>query len=189
MEINNSETDYELMARYYSGTPHDQDPPKALINEMQAGEHKHHILQALCRSALRQGSGSDCGACNAYIIAPARSKVRALLPEVFPGCTVSTWKPTTKKAKGKVHEALTHIKKYFEDHPNGVLLFTKLRAVVGYTPSNFNNRIRNKDRFKAGLEELGVEEVIHGNGRHCNALARKASSFGPVEGAEYIADV
>lgn len=156
---------------------------------MQAGEHSHHILQALCRSALRQGSGLDCGPCNAYIIAPKRSGVRNLLPQVFPGCKVGIWKPTKKKAKGKVEEALTYVQMHFEDYPDGDLPFAELRSVLGYDASNFNNRIRNHDSFKAGLEEMGIEEVIHGKGRHRNALAKLTQPFGPLEGAEYIADV
>lgn len=156
---------------------------------MQAGEHKHHILQALCRSRLRQGNGSECGHCNAYIIAPARSKIAELLPEVFPGCKLSTWKQVKPKARGKVYDALTHVELFFEDDPFGVLTFVELRNVLGYEASNFRNRIRKHDSFKAGLKELGVEEVILGSGRFCNAFARQVQTFGSLEGATYIANV
>ncbi|OWY07706.1 hypothetical protein B6V72_18830 [Thioclava sp. F34-6] len=186
---NHPETDYEMKARHYSEVPNDQDAPKTIVDDMQAGEHKHHILQALCRSALRQGSGLECGHCNAYIIAPKRSGVRNLLPQIFPGCKVGSWKPTKQKAKGKVQEALTYVQMYFEDYPDGVLPVAEIRSVLGYDASNFRNRIRNHDSFKAGLEGLGIEEVIQGNGRHCNALAKVTQPFGPLEGAEYIADV
>lgn len=147
---------------------------------MQAGEHKHHILQALCRSALRQGSGLECGPCNAYIIAPKSSGVRKLLPQVFPGCKVGTWKPTKQKAKGKVQEALAYIQKYFEDYPDGVLLLRELRSALDYEDtSNFRNRVRQHDSFVAGLEKLGVEEFIQGNGRHYNALRKQDSDCNP----------
>ena len=187
---NYAETDYEMAARHYGGTPNDQEAPKTLVEDMQAGEHKHHILQALCRSALRQGNGLECGRCDAYIIAPKRSGVRYLLPQVFPACKVGIWKPTKKKAKGKVQEALTYVQMYFDDYPDGVLLFAELRSGLCYdNASNFRNRIRHHDSFKAGLEELGIEEVIYGSGRHCNALAKVTQPFGPLEGAECISDV
>ncbi|WP_394200133.1 hypothetical protein, partial [Litoreibacter albidus] len=176
---NYSETDNEMLARYYSDIPSDQDVPKALIHDMQAGEHMHHILQALCRSALRQGSRLECGPCNAYIIASAGSRVRELLPVVFPGCRVGTWRRSREKPKGKVQDALTYIEGYFDDHPYGVLRFTELRSHLGYDASNFSKRIRQHDSYIAGLEDLGVEEVSVGNYRHRNALMMKPSLFGP----------
>ncbi|SLN32579.1 hypothetical protein ROG8370_01291 [Roseovarius gaetbuli] len=181
---NHPETDYEMKARHYSGIPNDHDVPKALVDDMQAGEHMHHILQALCRSAVRQGNGSDCSPCNAYIIAPKRSGIRAFLTEVFPGCTVSTWLPTEKKPKGKVQQALLFVEMHFKDCPDEVLLFTKLQSELEITnASNFRNRIRHHEDFKAGLEALGVEEVTVGNRHHRNAFARKPMPFGPVAGA------
>lgn len=177
---NYAQTDYEMAARHYGGIPNDQDAPKTLVDDMRAGEHKHHILQALCRSALRQGSGLECGLCNAYIIAPERSGVRKLLPQVFPGCKVGTWKPSNKrKATGKVQEALAYVQMYFEDYPDQVLSFTDLRSVLGYDASNFRNRIRTHDSFVAGLEALGIEECIQGNGRYNNAFCMTPSNCNP----------
>lgn len=186
---NYSETDYEMLARYYCGIPSNQSVPKAIISDMQAGEHRHHILQAMCRAALRQNSGLECGHCNAYIIAAKGSGVRELLPEIFPGCRVGTWRRSKEKPTGKVRDALTYIEDYFEDHPDGVLLFTKLRSHLGYDASNFRRAIRDHDSFIAGLEELGVEEETVGNKRHRNAFARKPSLFGPVEGSSYAVNV
>lgn len=188
--INNySVTDYEMMARYCSGIRNHQKVAKSLAKEIETGEHMHHILQALCRSAVRQGSGSECGLCNAYIIAPKWSGIRGLLPVAFPGCTVSTWEPTRKKPRGKVQDALTYVAMHFDDYPDEVLRFTELRAELGYDASNFRDRIRKHSSFTAGLEALGIEETIVGNYRHRNALAKKPQSFGLVDDASYIADV
>lgn len=189
--INNySETDYEMMARYYSGIRNHQTVPKSLVAEIEAGELMHHILQALCRSAVRQGSGSECGPCNAYIIASKRSRVRDLLPEVFPSCSVSTWEPTRKKPKGKVQEALTYVEMHFTDYPDEVLRFIDLQSELEIkSSSNFRRTIRDHDSFKAGLEVLGIEETTVGHFRHRNAFSKKQQCFGSVEGADYIADV
>jgi hypothetical protein len=157
---NYREIDYEMLARHYSGVGNDQKVAKALARKMEAGEHQHHILQALCRSAIRQGNGSSDTPCNAYIIAPKRSGVRAFLPEVFPGCSVLPWLPTKAKPKGKVQEALTFIEMFFEDYPDQVLPFAELRQELGGTSvSNFNSRIRNHPNFKAGL--ITGNEVGH----------------------------
>lgn len=188
--INNySVTDYEVMARYCGDIANDQRVPKILVEEMAAGEHMHHILQALCRSSVRLASGSECGRCNAYIIAPKRSGVRKLLPKVFPGCTVRAWKPAKSKPKGKVQEALTYVAMHFDDYPDEVLRFIELRNQLGYDASNFRDRIRKHDSFKAGLEALGVEEVTVGSYRHRNALAKKPQHFDPIEDATYIVNV
>ena len=185
---NYREIDYEMMAKYYGDVGNDQEVTKALTRKMVAGEHQHHILQALCRSAIRRGNGSDVP-CNAYIIVPKRSGVRAFLPEVFPGCTVLPWKPAKAKPKGKVQEALTFIETFFEDYPDQVMPFTDLRQELGYDASNFRDRIRRHPTFTAGLEDLGIEEVTVGNYSHRNAFAKKQPTFGPVEGSTYTADV
>ena len=178
---NHPETDYEMKARYYSGIGNDQKVPQTLVEEMAAGEHKHHILQALCRSAVREGSGSECSPCNAYIIAPKRSGIRNLLPEIFPGCMIGTWEQARKKLTGKVQEALTYIEMFFDDYPEGTLPFTELRSELGYDASNFRRRIRDHDTFRAALEEMGIEETTTGNAGHRNALAMTWKAIGLVD--------
>lgn len=187
---NHPETDYEMKARYYSGIRNDQQVPKPLVQEMEAGEQKHHILQAFCRSAVRQGKGSDCGPCNAYIIAPKRSGVRDFLSEVFPGCTVSTWKPAKIKLTGRVADAVSQVKAFFASNPDGLYLYKDLRDDLGVTDaSNFNRRVRRHDSYKFELDRLDLEEVATGSHRHHNALARKSSPFGPIEDSTYFVDV
>ncbi len=186
---NHPETDYEVKARYYCGIANDQEVSKTLVEEMAAGEHMHHILQALCRSSVRLGSGSECGPCNAYIIAPKRSGIRTLLLKVFPGCTIRSWRPGKSKPKGKVQEALTYIERFFDGYPEGRLPFTELRSVLGYDASNFRRRIRNHETFKAGLADMGIEEVTIGNTGYRNAFAMTWGGIGLVQDPCFIADV
>ena len=187
---NHPETDYEMKARHLSGVPNSQQVSKTLVQEIEAGELKHHILQALCRSSVRQGKGHDCGPCSAYIIAPKRSGVRGFLPEVFPGCTISTWEPAKRKLTGQVADAVAKVKAFFADNPDGVFLYSDLREALGISDtSNFNKRVRRHESYKLELDRLGIEEVSTGNHRHRNALARKPQPFSPVEGASFIADV
>ncbi|WP_096171794.1 hypothetical protein [Cohaesibacter sp. ES.047] len=187
---NYPETDYEMTARHCSGTPNDQAIAATVVSQVQAGEHMHHILQALCRSYVRQGSGNECGVCNAYIIAPPCSGARAFLPKVFPGCQITTWKPAKVKLKGWVADAIRQIEAYFAENPDGTYLYKDLRKQLGVKDiSNFNKRVRKHDSFKIALDDLGLEEVTQGNGRYSNALAKKKSAFEPIAGSTCIADV
>jgi len=184
-----TDADYEMMVRACGGIPIDQAIPPGSLDQMKAGEHMHHIFQALCRSSVRQGSGASCGSCNAYIIASKGSGIRDLLPTIFPGCVIKDWKATKLKLTGKVADAVNYIEMFFEDHQDEVLPFKELRELLGYDASNFNSRIRKNESFKAALEALGVEAITVGNYRHRNALAKKPAIFGPVLGSTYIADV
>jgi hypothetical protein len=187
---NHQGTDYEMKARHLSGISNGQQVSKTLVQEIEAGELKNHILQALCRSSVRQGNGHDCGPCNAYIIAPKRSGVRGFLPEVFPGCTITTWEPAKRKLTGWVADAVAKVKAFFANNPDGVFLYSDLRVALGISDtSNFNKRVRRHESYKLELERLGIEEVSTGNHRHRDALVRKPKPFGPVEGASFIADV
>ncbi|MFG6519522.1 hypothetical protein ACGYLX_18975 [Sulfitobacter sp. 1A13496] len=187
---NHPETDYEMKARYFNSVLNHQQVSKDLVQEIEAGELKHHILQALCRSSVRQGNGHDCGPCNAYIIAPKRSGVRGFLPEVFPSCTITTWEPAKRKLSGWVADAVAEVKAFFADSPDGVFLYSELRDALGISDtSNFNKRVRRHESYKLELDRLGIEEVSTGNHRHRDALARKPQPFGSVEVASYVADV
>lgn len=189
--INNySETDYEMMARYYSGIRNCEKVAQASVEAIEAGEHMHHILQALCRSSARKGSGSECGHCNAYIIAPKRSGICNLIPEVFPGCVVRTWKPANVKLTGWVADAVAKVRAFFMLNPDGVYLYKDLRCDLGITDaSNFKKRVRNHESYKTVLEDLELEEVATGKGPHRNALAKKPPSFGCIEAASFVMDV
>ena len=170
-----ADSEYEMMTRHCSSIVNDVEVPKTLLDQMRDGEHMHHILQALCRSAVRKGMGAECGHCNAYIIAAKASGIRKLLPKTFPGCKIGTWTPTAKKKpSGKVGEAVGHVEKFFEDDPKGTFLLRDLRDLLGNTdPTNFKNKIRTHPSFKEALAELGLEEVATGSSWHRNALAKQ----------------
>jgi hypothetical protein len=79
----------------------------AMENDIMLGEHRHLILQALCRGSVRRCHGAECAPCNAYIIAATRSGIPEALREIFPGCRVVRWQPVQKALRGKVKETAT----------------------------------------------------------------------------------
>lgn len=68
--------------------------------EIRLGEVAHNILQAACRGALRKSEGNQCPeGCTVWMIIstqPPNGIPQELLTRVFPGATVSDWRPFLK---------------------------------------------------------------------------------------------
>jgi hypothetical protein len=79
---------------------------RATLDEVTLGEHRHLVLQALCRGSVRRCQGTECAPCDAYIIAATRSGIPAALPDIFPGCRVVRWQPVQKALSGKVKRSV-----------------------------------------------------------------------------------
>ncbi|AKO95243.1 hypothetical protein MALG_00024 [Marinovum algicola DG 898] len=184
--INYRPPHYEMMARYYGGISSDQEVPKALVSEIEAGEHSHHVLQALCRASVRQGCGAECGPCDAYIIAPKRSRIRSLLRKTFPGCKVRNWSPVKEKAPtGQVAKAIEIVQAHFSENPDSPLMLRALRDALGITDiSNFKRRIREHEAFKGALQKMGVEEVATSKGANKNALGKTWKGVAVMKGPD-----
>ena len=157
---------YEGLAHLCANIPMNVELPEILVGKVKAGEHMNLILQALCRASVRRSIGDQCAPCNAYIIVAKKSGIRTLLPRVFPGCKLGTWRPVRRKLKGKVADAVAYVRCFFAENPDGVLPLLDLRKALGMSDiSNFNKTIRRHSSFMAVLEDMQAEEVMAGKGR------------------------
>lgn len=173
---------YEAMARMGSEIAADTSLSKALLNRVTIGEHRHLILQALCRGTVRQSVGGDCPPCHAYIIASPRSGIKEALPDVFPGCTVTDWQPSKRALRGKMQTAARFVIDHLEEHSEDLLSFAEVRAAVGINDRrNFNKRIRGNAGFVDALAEHGIIE--HGNGECPTGFMKEGATFGFLEEA------
>jgi len=156
-------------------------PSKGLLSDNQVkatemGEHSHMILQALCRSSVRQNQNGGCPVVDAYLIASTYSSIKELLPEIFPGAQVVPWTPVPKEVRGQVADAIEFVRCWFHDNPEGVLPFKDLqRAVRIKYRSNFRTTIRQHKHFLVALEEIGLEEW--GPGAYRTHLRKKLIGF------------
>lgn len=75
-----------------------RDPPVQRIRE---GEHRHNLLQAICRTSVRNSSKGHCGKCEVYVIGKLGARGTALLTETFPGCEVLRWAPEGEVLRGQ----------------------------------------------------------------------------------------
>ena len=152
---------YEALARLAV----DRRPAKGSIDDVtfddvMKGEHRHLVLQALCRGTVRRCHGAECAPCNAYIIAATRSGIPEALPDIFPGCRVVRWQPVQKALRGKVKEAAEFVVEWFEKNPDGLLRFKELQTAIGMSdPKNFKNRIRQNPDFKEALATHDIAEA------------------------------
>jgi hypothetical protein len=140
------------------------------------GENSHGILQALCRSAVRQMQESGCPPVDAYLIASGRTKIPDLLPEIFPGARVVPWEPIPTALTGNVAKAVEFVCSWFLANPDGVLRLTEVQKAIGVSDrSNFRTTIRQHEDFRESLESMGLEEW--GPGKYRTHLRRKLPGF------------
>jgi hypothetical protein len=166
---------YEALGRLASAYPSSRgrfDPKE--ITKVTLGEHRHMILQALCRGAARKCDGNGCPPARAYIIASQRSGIMQELPEIFPFANIHRWQPVKKDLKGKVGDALGYITLELLRRPSGRVTFREVMDHIGWTSSkDFKRRIRRHADFIDALAAEGIEET--GRGKRTTAFERIAS--------------
>lgn len=123
-----------------------------------SGEHKHFLLQALCRCKIRRTSSGD-DPVRAYVIASERSSILAVLADVFPSANVEAWTPISRGLRGHVKDAVEFIRSnVIASGP--VLTFRMVMDAIGVTDQkNFRRSIRRHPDFLAALHEHGLGEV------------------------------
>jgi hypothetical protein len=152
---------YEALARLAAAKhPAQGAVPSDTIDAVTLGEHRHMILQALCRGRVRRCDGDVCLPCDAYIIAAARSGIPEALPEIFPGCRVVRWQPVQKDLRGKVKEAVEFIVDWFEKTPDDLLRFNVVQKALGISAAGtFKNDVRDHPDFIEALDNHGIAEA------------------------------
>jgi hypothetical protein len=134
------------------------------------GEHKHLILQALCRGSVRKSEKGGCAPCNAYVIASVKSGIHNALPEVFPGSQIKPWKPVKVPLKGKVAEAVKCLSKRLSDPTVLTVPFKEVMEAINLADvKNFRKDIRRHADFIDAIAQEGIIE--HGTGKYCTHFA------------------
>jgi hypothetical protein len=140
---------------------------KIEIERVTIGEHKHLILQALCRGAVRKCDGEYCKPMNAYIIAAPHTGIKSALPEVFPGCQIIPWQPVKRTLKGKVKEAFDYLKAWVETTREQTIAFRRVATEITMKSPDFSKDIRKHSDFQAAIAELGLIEYGPGQRLTC----------------------
>jgi hypothetical protein len=151
---------YEALGRLASRHPSSAGSfPDDDTTDIILGEHRHLILQALCRGSVRRSQDADCVPCNAYIIASAASGIEKAMPGIFPGCRVQNWRPVSVSLKGKVSEAVSFIGDRLDPSKLEVMPFREVYKAINMDSSNFRRSVRLHPDFIHALAELGIVEL------------------------------
>jgi hypothetical protein len=151
---------YEALARLAANKRPGVSFAPTELEEVIIGEHRHLVLQALCRGSVRRCQGDVCARCDAYIIAATRSGIPETLPKIFPGCRIVRWQPVQKALRGKVKEAAEFVLHWFEKNPEGLLRFNIVQRAIGMdNAANFTNNVRQHPDFMEALANQGIAEA------------------------------
>jgi hypothetical protein len=153
---------YEALGRASAGIPSSAGPfPKKLFDVVVRGEHRHLILQAACRGAIRKCDGDKCPPANLYIIASRGSGIGKDLPNIFPGARVVKWQPVSAELKGQVGAAAAYI---IERTRTGEFVSdADVREHLGIKDkAQYRRRVKKHPDLKVALAEHDIEPCSHG---------------------------
>ncbi|MGM4895938.1 hypothetical protein [Tardiphaga sp. 839_C3_N1_4] len=170
---------YEGLARASAGFPSSEGLlPKADVERVRRGEHRHLILQAICRGRVRKCEDAKCPPSDVYVIASRGSRIAEELPSIFPACSVTPWRPEGRKQLlGKVADAVAFIRERTSD--GSFISDAEVRRHLRIADkSNFRNAIKKHADFIEALDEEDI--VTSRQGRHSGFLRRVAFLFGNV---------
>jgi hypothetical protein len=152
---------YEALGRAAAGKPSvDGKLDDELQRRVIEGEHKHLILQAACRGAVRKSDGGACHPMTLYVIASARSGIANGLKDVFPGCRVSEWKAKPVALKGRCKQAAEFVETWLDQQAELETAFLRYREVAAgigmKAQKDFKRYVRHNEEFAAFMHSKGL---------------------------------
>ena len=112
---------------------------------MRAGEHRHNLLQAICRASIRQGAENDC---EVFLVGHLGPEGREILRETFPGAKVDSWKPEGWELTGSALKVAQALEGIFAGGVHSIEKAT-LRALLGYRTVQGLAKVLRQEDFRA----------------------------------------
>jgi hypothetical protein len=153
---------YEAIGRAAAGLHSSDGPfPEDIFEAVRRGEHRHFILQAACRGAIRRCVGNKCPPADLYIIASRRSHIGDDLPNVFPGARIVKWQPVRKPLAGKVGMAVQFIAEQTRD--GAFVSNAEVMDHIAVKDKRYYHRhIKGHPDFQAAIARLDIEVCRQG---------------------------
>lgn len=132
------------------------------LPELKDGELADSILQAVCRGMPRKAINDGCPPSQVYILGSVQSRVKALLPRIFPGCTVEDWEPVRRRFLPKDQRALDFICQWCLANPEQPLPSKDVMKMVEEKDRHNFGRRRRRPGFRRALSEQDIYETRYG---------------------------
>jgi hypothetical protein len=149
-------SDYESLTRLSYGMGSEEDIDQDDVNTVKVGEATHLVLQAACRGSVRfcQIDGT-CKPCDIYIIAANGTGLHRAIPDLFPDCTMTDWRPVTRTLTGRTKEVYDYV---LNSIASGYISFAQVRDAIGVAPSYLKQQIRDNEDFQEMLAQAHIVE-------------------------------
>ena len=126
------------------------------VAPLQAGEHCHNLLQAVCRASVRNGSDGICGHCTVYVIGRIDADTKGHLQTTFPGATVRDWSPSIRPLRGKALQVINIMEAEFADPEAASVQKKVLTMRAGFSRSQELAQVLRRADVKRWMLERGL---------------------------------
>ena len=147
------------------------------FKEIEAGELRAELLQAITRGCLRICEGNQARAAEVHLWSDYRADLVQWLPDLFPGATILLEGREMEVGEAVASPAVERVWTVLEDHfkvSQQPLPFPEVYGPAGVRQNHFGRSILNHKEFRRRMDEAGL--IV--TGRRPKVFARVADSFG-----------
>jgi hypothetical protein len=128
------------------------------LDEVRWGELQHHLLQAVCRTAIRNGDGTSC---HAFVICSMSPQALDRVQATFPGATVVEWALERVNLNDVQNAAIAYLKERFAYPEVETIPKKEVRENIGAREGHFARDILKAKDFQEALEFYGLTAKHH----------------------------
>lgn len=128
------------------------------VTAIRWGEYQHHLLQAVCRGAVRKAQDGVAPDCHVYLITtPARS-LKERIAQTFPGCLIGEWGPDPVRLTGKAQLASEYLLEAMADPECHRVRKSEVSDFLEMRKPNFRNHVIRHPQFQRFMAENAITE-------------------------------
>jgi hypothetical protein len=152
------EAAYTALAMGVSGKPFDE-VVHAEREFLRLGEHRHDLLQAICRSNVRNAVEGVAGQADVYLVAGG-SWLHKEISSTFPDCTLIEWVPRQRDPTGQLARVIALLQAYKSDPTVITTTKKQVREAAGIASSHGLSQVLRDPRVQDVIRrrEIGVRK-------------------------------